>query len=93
MILQDASLILWSQAGSYLFALLGRQYNASEVLVYRLVIVEQASVLRQDVDLLSEHRPRLPVQGMAVSRRLDFWSSSVDAVGHHLQRSARHITE
>lgn len=42
------------------------------------VIVEQTRVLREDVDGLSERRPRFSVKRMAMGGRFGVWAGLVD---------------
>ena len=43
-----------------------------------LVVVEEASVLRQDIDGLPKDGPRLAVDGVAVGSSLDVWARLVN---------------
>lgn len=56
--------------GNILAFLMG-QYDTSEILVDRGVIIERTGILRGDFNGLSEHGPGLSVDRMAVRRCLD----------------------
>lgn len=59
-------------------ALLLREDEPTKVGVDRLIVVEQARVLRENIDLLAEDAPRLAVQRVAVRGRLGVRASFVD---------------
>jgi hypothetical protein len=75
MILENGSLVLRSEGLGNIFAFLRSQHNAAKIRVDAKIVVEQTAILLQDLNGLSEYRPGLSVNTVAVSGCDDVRSS------------------
>ena len=78
MVLEDAGVALRPERLRDVLSLFLREDDAAKVVVHGQVVVEEASVLRQDIDGLPEDGPRLAIDRVAVGSSLDVWARLVD---------------
>lgn len=83
MVLQQRSLPA-PQRSSNLLPLLLTKHHALERVVQRVVLVERACVLGDDVELAAERTERAPVDGVRVCNAVYFWARGVDRVVDHV---------
>ena len=63
-----------------------RQHHSAEALIYDVVVVESACILRQAINSAAERTPRPAVNRMAVGGTDDVWTSGVDGGMDHICR-------
>ena len=78
MVLQNAGLPFGSKGAGDVLAFFLSENNAPEISIDAEVVVEDAGVLRGDVDRLTEYGPCFPLGRVTMGCCLDIWTSLVD---------------